>query len=312
MVCHHLDPSLPEDIAFADSRIRPETIMAEDVLHDLGAFSIMSADSQAMGRVGEVILRTWQTASSPAFDHRNTQIRPYRIGMDLSVKDLLGLLQWCDSFFPAGGYAHSFGLEEAVRDGAIRDGERLFGWIRAKLIHSVFPGESVLLRAAYQAALRKDLHSLSRFDEEGMAMRLPMEFREGSRAMGRRWIQMTADLYPTSWTKACLEALGEGRLRGDPAVAFALAGVAAGRPLVPTLIGYVYGVASGQVSAGLRLLPIGQTEGQRILQRLWGELTESRIKEIFSDPLPAPASFLPAAEIRGMRHETAEMRLFQS
>lgn len=63
MVCHHLDPSLPEDVAFADSRIRPETIMAEDILHDLGAFSIMSSDSQAMGRVGEVILRTWQTAS---------------------------------------------------------------------------------------------------------------------------------------------------------------------------------------------------------------------------------------------------------
>lgn len=63
MVCHHLDPSLPEDVAFADSRIRPETIAAEDILHDLGAFSIMASDSQAMGRVGEVILRTWQTAS---------------------------------------------------------------------------------------------------------------------------------------------------------------------------------------------------------------------------------------------------------
>ncbi|MFJ7852929.1 urease subunit alpha [Peribacillus frigoritolerans] len=62
MVCHHLDPSVPEDIAFADSRIRKETIAAEDILHDLGVFSMISSDSQAMGRVGEVILRTWQTA----------------------------------------------------------------------------------------------------------------------------------------------------------------------------------------------------------------------------------------------------------
>jgi urease subunit alpha len=62
MVCHHLDPSIPEDVAFAESRIRRETIAAEDILHDLGAFSMISSDSQAMGRVGEVIMRTWQTA----------------------------------------------------------------------------------------------------------------------------------------------------------------------------------------------------------------------------------------------------------
>ena len=62
MVCHHLDPGIAEDVAFAESRIRRETIAAEDILHDLGAFSMMSSDSQAMGRVGEVLLRTWQTA----------------------------------------------------------------------------------------------------------------------------------------------------------------------------------------------------------------------------------------------------------
>ena len=63
MVCHHLDPNIPEDVAFAESRIRAETIAAEDILHDLGAFSMIASDSQAMGRVGEVIIRTWQTAA---------------------------------------------------------------------------------------------------------------------------------------------------------------------------------------------------------------------------------------------------------
>jgi urease subunit alpha len=62
MVCHHLNSQVPEDVAFAESRIRPETIAAEDILHDLGVFSMLSSDSQAMGRVGEVVLRTWQTA----------------------------------------------------------------------------------------------------------------------------------------------------------------------------------------------------------------------------------------------------------
>ena len=62
MVCHHLDNKVPEDVAFAESRIRRETIAAEDILHDMGAMSIIASDSQAMGRVGEVIIRTWQTA----------------------------------------------------------------------------------------------------------------------------------------------------------------------------------------------------------------------------------------------------------
>lgn len=87
MVCHHLDKSIPEDIAFAESRIRRETIAAEDILHDMGAFSIIASDSQAMGRVGEVILRTWQTAdkmkkqrgalSSEKGDNDNFRARRY-------------------------------------------------------------------------------------------------------------------------------------------------------------------------------------------------------------------------------------------
>jgi urease subunit alpha len=87
MVCHHLDPAIAEDIAFAESRIRRETIAAEDILHDIGAFSMMSSDSQAMGRVGEVIIRTWQTAhkmreqrgslSGDPAQHDNGRIKRY-------------------------------------------------------------------------------------------------------------------------------------------------------------------------------------------------------------------------------------------
>jgi urease subunit alpha len=87
MVCHHLDKNIPEDVAFAESRIRGETIAAEDILHDLGAISIISSDSQAMGRVGEVIARTWQTAhkmkeqrgrlNEERGDHDNLRVRRY-------------------------------------------------------------------------------------------------------------------------------------------------------------------------------------------------------------------------------------------
>ena len=87
MVCHHLDPDIPEDVAFAESRIRKETIAAEDILHDLGAFSMISSDSQAMGRVGEVVIRTWQTADKmkrqrgrlreESGDNDNVRVRRY-------------------------------------------------------------------------------------------------------------------------------------------------------------------------------------------------------------------------------------------
>jgi len=73
MVCHHLDAGIAEDVAFAESRIRRETIAAEDILHDLGAFSMISSDSQAMGRVGEVIMRTWQTAHKMKFQRGSLQ-----------------------------------------------------------------------------------------------------------------------------------------------------------------------------------------------------------------------------------------------
>jgi len=126
MVCHHLDPSIPEDLAFAESRIRKETIAAEDILHDLGALSILSSDSQAMGRVGEVVTRTWQTAHKmkaqrgtlPGDDARNDNLRVRRyvakytinpaIAQGLSaeigsveVGKLADLVLWSPAFFGA-------------------------------------------------------------------------------------------------------------------------------------------------------------------------------------------------------------------
>jgi urease subunit alpha len=124
MVCHHLSPSIPEDLAFAESRIRKETIAAEDILHDIGALSMMSSDSQAMGRVGEVIIRTWQTAhkmkvqrgalAGEAGDNDNLRARRYiakytinpaiahgvskHIG-SVEVGKLADLVVWTPAFF---------------------------------------------------------------------------------------------------------------------------------------------------------------------------------------------------------------------
>jgi len=100
MVCHHLSPNIPEDVAFADSRIRKETIAAEDILHDKGAFSMIASDSQAMGRVGEVITRTWQTA------HK--------------MKDQFGSLEWDPDWndnFRAKRYIAKYTINPAIAHG---------------------------------------------------------------------------------------------------------------------------------------------------------------------------------------------------
>ncbi len=110
MVCHHLDPGLPEDVAFAESRIRGETIAAEDILHDLGAISMMSSDSQAMGRVGEVITRTWQTA------HKMREQRgrlPQENGANDNVRIKRYLSKYTINPALAHGMAHLIGSVEA-------------------------------------------------------------------------------------------------------------------------------------------------------------------------------------------------------
>src|SRR5271154_597199 len=115
MVCHHLDPAIAEDIAFAESRIRRETIAAEDILHDIGAFSMMSSDSQAMGRVGEVIIRTWQTAhkmrqqrgSLPGDNERNHKERAKRYVAKYTINPAI-----------AQGFAHEIG---SVEEGKLAD-----------------------------------------------------------------------------------------------------------------------------------------------------------------------------------------------
>ena len=102
MVCHHLDREIPEDVAFAESRIRPETIAAEDILHDLGAISMMSSDSQAMGRVGEVITRTWQTA------HKMRQQRGLLAG---ETNDNLRIRRYLAKYTINPAIAHGFASE---------------------------------------------------------------------------------------------------------------------------------------------------------------------------------------------------------
>jgi urease subunit alpha len=115
MVCHHLDAAIAEDVAFAESRIRRETIAAEDILHDLGAFSMLSSDSQAMGRVGEVIIRTWQTA------HKMKQQRG-KLGDDPAAHDNLRVKRYIAKYTINPAIAHGIAhIVGSVEPGKLAD-----------------------------------------------------------------------------------------------------------------------------------------------------------------------------------------------
>ena len=115
MVCHHLDSRIPEDVAFADSRIRPETIAAEDVLHDMGIFSMMSSDSQAMGRVGEVIVRTWQTADKMKKERG-------RLSEELGENDNFRILRYLSKYTINPAITHGLSAEVgSIEKGKLAD-----------------------------------------------------------------------------------------------------------------------------------------------------------------------------------------------
>ncbi len=233
--------------------------------------------------------------------------------LHLSTRALLALFQWCDTLFPSGAFSHSFGLESAVQSRHVHNDATLIDWVQAKITHQVFPCDTVLIRQAYQAGQLEDLDLLQKIDASAYAMRLPRETREGGKMIASRLIQTASELYPNPWTQGCQTALKSGQLKGDAAVAFGLVGFGAGIPFEAAIFAYCYILISGQVSAALRLLPMGQQAGQHIIHRLLNWTDEHWAAHIkTTDPDRAPMSFMPAAEIGAMRHESLPVRLFQS
>jgi len=149
--------------------------------------------------------------------------------------------------------------------------------------------------------------------EIAYTMRLCREVREGGSMIAFRMIQTGADLYPDAFMTSCLRLFSKKERKGDPAVAFALVAYAEKIPLEAASFVFCYLFISGQVSASLRLLPMGQQEGQRLIHDLlvWLEKSET-MKQAINNETAEPMSFMPASEIASMQHETSNVRLFQS
>lgn len=229
----------------------------------------------------------------------------------MSSGTLLSLLQFSDGLFPTGGYAHSFGLETYCQAGVIRDRGGLEAFVRAHLEGAAGPCDAVAVTGALRATQRDDLEVCARLDATLEAMKPVREFREASRQMGRQTLRIAAALTRDVRLLAFYESTEAGRTAGHHAVAFGMAGAVLGWSPEAAATAYLYSTTALLVGAGLRLLPLGQRDGQQVLWVVRETMTSlaRRAAAAASDDL---WSFTPGLEVAGMQHERLEMRLFRS
>jgi len=229
----------------------------------------------------------------------------------MNAESFLSLLQFSDGLFPAGGYAHSYGLETYVQEGIIRDLEGVEKFIRAYLKGNVGPCDAVAVVAALNLAQAENLPACLDLDETLEAMKPVAEFREASRQMGRQTLRVASNLLTDSLLSSFMQDVESYRTPGHHSVVFGTVGGVLGWPAKEAASAYLYSTTSLLVGAALRLLPIGQLNGQRLLHSLWpliGELASDAERKGLGDL----QSFAPGIEIAGMRHATLEARLFRS
>jgi urease accessory protein len=228
-----------------------------------------------------------------------------------SQSNLFRLFQITDSFFPSGSFAYSRGLETYVNEGIIRDRDGLEKFLKAYLTGLVAKGDALFVKLSWEAAGREELSTILRLDKLTHSMRLAKELREGSIQTGRQLLKVMGALHSSVLLGHFAEKIETGDAWGHQPVVFALVCDALEISKEDSVTAYLYLTVSGVVSAGVRLIPLGHLEGQRVIEEI--RLTALKIAEdlvsLSEDDL---SSFAPGIEIRAMRHECLYTRLFRS
>jgi len=228
----------------------------------------------------------------------------------MNTLSLLNGLRFVDSFFPSGGYAFSSGLEAAVQDGAVRNGEELSRFVVESFTTGIGECEAVAVGLAHEAYVYGSLEIAIKADRELEAMKLGLESRTASRQMGRQVIRLAADqLIRQPLIEDYLTEVEAERTPGHLAVSFGLTLAAAGWSKTNTIAAFLYQTATGFVAAAMKLMPIGQREGQRLLES-WIEVIERVSRNAMHRQVLQ--SWSPIQDIYAMKHSRLESRLFRS
>ena len=228
----------------------------------------------------------------------------------MDTSSLLKGLRFVDSFFPSGGYAFSSGLEAAVQGGAVRNAEELSRYVVELLTTGIGEREAVAVGSAHDAFVSGSLEISFKADRELEAMKLGRESRTASRQMGRQVIRLAASQHGRhSLIEDYLAAVETERTPGHLAVSFGLTLAAAGWSKEDSIAAYLYQTATGFVAAAMKLMPLGQREGQRLLES-WLAVIEQGSRNAAHQRVLQ--SWSPVQDIYAMRHSRLESRLFRS
>jgi urease accessory protein len=227
------------------------------------------------------------------------------------MDNFLSLLQFTDGLFPAGAYAQSFGLESYVQSGGVADAAGVENFLRAYLSGSAAPTDLVAMLCAWRSAKAADLDACISLDETLDAMKTASEIRDASRQMGRQTLRVANHFASHVLLIEFGDAVAAELSPCHHAVVFGMIGAAMQWHGEEMARAYLYSSCAAMVGAALRLLPLGQLAGQRILWNvapLITQLAQEAQKKGRADMW----SFAPALEIAAMRHATLEARLFRS
>lgn len=228
----------------------------------------------------------------------------------MNTLSLIHGLRFIDSFFPSGGYAFSSGLEAAVQGGAVKDSDQLGRYVEDLLRGGMSRREVLAAKVANRAGATGVAAKAIEVDHDLEAAKIGRETRVASRQMGRQILKVAADqLRDKPVLEAYRDAVEADRTPGHLAVSFGLTLGACGWNAQETAAAFLYQTAAGFVSAAMRLSPIGQFEGQRVLGE-WLPLID-RISREVDETMPM-SSWSPIQDIYAMRHGRLEWRLFRS
>lgn len=225
--------------------------------------------------------------------------------------NLLALLQLCDTALPIGAFSFSNGLETYTQRGLITDAAALQEWLATLLRHAGQGGHLLPVALAYRATTTADWPQLERLDQLLTAMKHVRELRDASGKMGLGLLRLARQVWPGPALEHLAALRQQGRLAGHHAVVLGVLGHALGITERTTVEAAGYQWLSGMIGAALRLLPLGQTAGQRILSALLLQLP-AIADDIDHQGWDDLGSAAPEFDIRAMQHETLHSRLFQS